>query len=244
MKILIVEDNSIAMSATAAAISRYGFEIDKAFDGRVGIEKAIQGKPDLILMDVGLPYTDGISATRQIIDSGIKTKIVGVTANLRDHSHEEYLKCGMEIAYEKPFSAFCVADVLSRLKWTVSQNDISLIEKLPAFDSAKESESRWDINSDLIEDNRKKSFDEIKKIQLIIKADFDKQNWESLYKNASKLYEDFALYIGSVCLTLTSVWILLSVKEKAVNLKTVCHYHELLQKALENYLKKYEALNR
>ena len=78
IKILLVEDHIMARMGTAMFIkSTEGFELlGQAEDGVQAIDLALRLKPDVILMDIGLPKIDGIEATRRIKESGIDTSIL------------------------------------------------------------------------------------------------------------------------------------------------------------------------
>jgi two-component system, cell cycle response regulator DivK len=64
--ILIVEDNDASRDALARRLQRRGFDVVLAADGQQGVTVAQSTKPDLILMDLGLPVIDGWEATRQL----------------------------------------------------------------------------------------------------------------------------------------------------------------------------------
>lgn len=65
-KILIIDDDPDYTTITTKVIlKREGYQVISAVDGNQGIEKARSEKPDLILMDVMLPDTDGFSICRE-----------------------------------------------------------------------------------------------------------------------------------------------------------------------------------
>ncbi len=64
--ILIVEDNEPSRDALARRLERRNFRVLHAVDGREGVAVAVAEKPDLILMDLGLPNVDGWDATAQL----------------------------------------------------------------------------------------------------------------------------------------------------------------------------------
>jgi DNA-binding NarL/FixJ family response regulator len=68
MRILIVEDDPLMQLGLEQALSEYPeFEIvGQAEDGYAGVQLALERKPDLVVMDIGLPRLDGIAATKQI----------------------------------------------------------------------------------------------------------------------------------------------------------------------------------
>ncbi len=67
MRILIVDDHdAIRSSVTRVLQSRADVEYAEAADGKEAVEKALEWKPDLILLDVRLPLLDGFDAARVI----------------------------------------------------------------------------------------------------------------------------------------------------------------------------------
>jgi two-component system, cell cycle response regulator DivK len=64
--ILVVEDNDASRDALSRRLQRRGYEIVMAIDGQQAVSVARTAKPDLILMDLGLPVIDGWEATRQL----------------------------------------------------------------------------------------------------------------------------------------------------------------------------------
>ena len=64
--LLVVEDNDASRDALARRLQRRGFDVVLAVDGQQAVSVARSTKPDLILMDLGLPIIDGWEATRQL----------------------------------------------------------------------------------------------------------------------------------------------------------------------------------
>src|SRR5439155_25027074 len=64
--VLIVEDNELSRDALSRRLERRGYQIAIAVDGEQAVSVAHGTKPDLILMDLGLPGVDGWTATRQL----------------------------------------------------------------------------------------------------------------------------------------------------------------------------------
>ena len=83
MKILYVEDNEDNVYMLKNRLSRAGFTVVVATDGKQGIAMASSEQPDLILMDLTLPDIDGEEATRRIkadpATQGIP--VIALTAN-------------------------------------------------------------------------------------------------------------------------------------------------------------------
>jgi len=65
-RIMIVEDNEFSRDALARRLTRRGFDVAVACDGLQALTVAHETRPDLILMDLGLPGIDGWEATRRL----------------------------------------------------------------------------------------------------------------------------------------------------------------------------------
>jgi two-component system cell cycle response regulator DivK len=65
-RIMVVEDNEPSRDALGRRLVRRGFEVIEAADGLEAVALAHSDRPDLILMDLGLPGIDGWEATRQL----------------------------------------------------------------------------------------------------------------------------------------------------------------------------------
>jgi two-component system, cell cycle response regulator DivK len=64
--ILLVEDNEASRDALARRLERRGYQVLLAVNGQQAVSVGRTAKPDLILMDLGLPIIDGWEATRQL----------------------------------------------------------------------------------------------------------------------------------------------------------------------------------
>ena len=64
--IMVVEDNEPSRDVLSRRLERRGYRVLLAVDGRQGVSVAHASKPDLILMDLGLPGIDGFEATSQL----------------------------------------------------------------------------------------------------------------------------------------------------------------------------------
>ncbi|MEL7034554.1 MAG: response regulator transcription factor [Cyanobacteria bacterium J06592_8] len=83
MRILIVEDDPMMQLGLEQVINELNdiSLIGVVEDGYLGVETALKEKPDLILMDIGLPRMDGIEATKKIKEALPETHIVMLTSH-------------------------------------------------------------------------------------------------------------------------------------------------------------------
>jgi DNA-binding response OmpR family regulator len=86
IKILIVEDEEILLTALTEELKQEGFETIGAKDGEEGVEMAAKEQPDLILLDLVMPRLDGIGALKQIKENAETKEIpVVILTNLSDY---------------------------------------------------------------------------------------------------------------------------------------------------------------
>ncbi len=104
MTILVVEDNEPSRDALARRLTRRGFCVKMAADGREGVECAHRARPDLILMDLGLPVIDGWEATRQLKAHAATRHIpiIVLSAHATTHDRELALEAGGDDFETKP----------------------------------------------------------------------------------------------------------------------------------------------
>ena len=82
VKVLIIEDQDMARVALSVVLSKNSdIQIaDMATDGQEGVDKALALKPDLVIMDIGLPTIDGIEATRLIKEKAPNIRVLMYTS--------------------------------------------------------------------------------------------------------------------------------------------------------------------
>jgi CheY-like chemotaxis protein len=104
-KVLIAEDyGDIRLrQMMKLLLEMYGYEAVEAADGREAVEKAVACKPDMILMDIMMPYMDGIEATKSIRQmKGLdEIPIVAVTA-YDDFYLDRAQRAGFNAVLSKP----------------------------------------------------------------------------------------------------------------------------------------------
>jgi len=103
-KILLVEDNELNRDMLARRLIRKGYNLTLAVDGKDAIDKTIQVKPDIILMDMSLPILDGWKATKIIKETqNIKhIPIIALTAHAMQGDREKAFGVGCDDYDTKP----------------------------------------------------------------------------------------------------------------------------------------------
>lgn len=103
-RILYVEDNFENRLFVRRVLESMGLEMLEAYDGQAGIDMAQTEKPDLILMDVGLPGIDGLETTARIkeIPTISQIPVIALTANAMKGDRERCLAAGCDGYLQKP----------------------------------------------------------------------------------------------------------------------------------------------
>ena len=110
MSILLAEDDPTSAFMMQTFLKRYGVQIKHAKDGSLAVQYAGESTFDLILMDVNMPNTDGLEASRQIraLDirdtKGGKINIIAMTAYAMSGDREKCLEAGMNDYLSKPIN--------------------------------------------------------------------------------------------------------------------------------------------
>lgn len=77
IQVLIAEDDYLVLMGLRLCLEKLGYEvIAEATDGLQAVEQALQKKPDLILIDINMPYLDGIEALKNINDHYVVPSII------------------------------------------------------------------------------------------------------------------------------------------------------------------------
>ena len=104
--ILYVEDNEMNRKIVRDLLKRTTYTVIEAFDGEAGVAKAIELRPDLILMDIQLPKISGMEATRRIrADAATaNTPIVTITSFALSGDEQKAKEAGATAYLAKPYS--------------------------------------------------------------------------------------------------------------------------------------------
>lgn len=78
--ILIVDDDPLILKTLSTHFSKSGYEVLTADDGREGLQRYSESKPDLVILDIRLPDLDGLEALRRIRDIDPKAIVIIITA--------------------------------------------------------------------------------------------------------------------------------------------------------------------
>ncbi len=127
MRLLIVEDEVRLADTLRQLLHRQGYTADVCYDGVSGLDNALTGIYDLMVLDVMLPGLNGFQVARQLRDADIATPVLMLTAksDLSDRVHG--LDCGADYYLTKPFEPeellACVRTLLRRSGGQLQESD-------------------------------------------------------------------------------------------------------------------------
>ena len=112
-KILLVEDEEKLARFVELELKHEGYAVDKAFDGRAGLEMAEGGGYDLLLLDIMLPGLNGLEVLRRLRKAGNSMPVIMLTARDAVMDKVTGLDMGADDYVTKPFS---IEELLARIR--------------------------------------------------------------------------------------------------------------------------------
>ena len=112
-KILIIEDEEDLVNGLKLNLVDEGYEVDYALNGKEGLEKALKGKTDLILLDIMLPGMNGLDICKELRQKKVDIPILMLTARGEEIDKVIGLEIGADDYISKPFS---IRELLARIK--------------------------------------------------------------------------------------------------------------------------------
>jgi PAS domain S-box-containing protein len=114
VRVLVVEDNPTNLQVVITVLHALGYQPDVAENGRAGLEMALTGKYDLILLDIQMPGLDGLSVAREIREkmNSPRPTIVAITAGVTPEDRRKCAEAGMDDFVMKPFKISTLKDVI------------------------------------------------------------------------------------------------------------------------------------
>jgi CheY-like chemotaxis protein len=114
--ILIIEDHPLNMELIADLLETHGYVVLQAEDAESGIALAKEERPAIVLMDVGLPGMDGLTAT-SILKAEAATKeipVIALTAHAMKEDEEKALAAGCDGYIRKPVDTRTLPEMVAR----------------------------------------------------------------------------------------------------------------------------------
>jgi two-component system cell cycle response regulator DivK len=114
---LYVEDNDMNRKIVRDLLKRTTYKLVEAHDGEAGVAKALEIRPDLILMDIQLPKLSGLDATRKLRAEAATaaTPIVTITSFALSADDQKAKEAGATAYLAKPYSPFDLLNLIRKL---------------------------------------------------------------------------------------------------------------------------------
>lgn len=129
MKLLIADDDPQLVRALRITLGAHGYEVTAAPDGAAAITLAAQGRPDIILLDLGMPQLDGIQVI-QALRGWTTAPIIVVSGRTGSADKVEALDAGADDYVTKPFQ---IDELLARLRALSRRAQTATTEAVVAF---------------------------------------------------------------------------------------------------------------
>src|SRR5690349_16275471 len=117
LSVLVVDDNKDAADALAALLGAKGYAANAAYSGAAAIEEAERSRPDVVLLDIGMPETSGFDVARALRDyrRAPKPVIVAVTGAAEPSDRLAARMAGFDHYLVKPVEVGALVALLGKL---------------------------------------------------------------------------------------------------------------------------------
>ena len=115
--ILYIEDNEMNHKIVRDLLKRTKYALIEAHDGEAGVAKALEVRPDLILMDIQLPKISGLEATKRLRAEAAtaKTPIIAITSFALSGDDVKAKEAGATAYLAKPYSPFDLLTLIRKI---------------------------------------------------------------------------------------------------------------------------------
>lgn len=125
MRLLIIEDEKNISDVIVSRLISENYTIDASYDGKNGLDKALTGMYDLIVLDIMLPQVNGYDILKEIRKNNINTKVIMLTAKAELENKLFGFEIGADDYLTKPFHIDeLVARINVQLRNNISKNYI------------------------------------------------------------------------------------------------------------------------
>jgi len=103
-RILVIDDEAVVCNSCRRVLEEEGYRVDCRQDPRAGLQAAVSGEYDLILLDVVMPEMDGLEVLKELRGSGVESGVVIITGYATVETAVAAMKQGAEDYLSKPFT--------------------------------------------------------------------------------------------------------------------------------------------
>lgn len=98
--VLVVDDDTLVRASLSAVLECEGYRVTGAADGYEALRRARQERPDLILLDLNMPFLDGWATFNKLDEQALRPPVIVITA--RPHQYTQAVRLGVDALMEKP----------------------------------------------------------------------------------------------------------------------------------------------
>jgi DNA-binding response OmpR family regulator len=120
-RILIIEDDESISLGLKMNLEAEGYDVSSEADGETGLEQALEGDYDLVILDIMLPRTNGFEVIRRFREAGRLTPVIMLSARGAETEKVMGLELGAEDYITKPFG---LAELLARVRAVLRRGKI------------------------------------------------------------------------------------------------------------------------
>ena len=145
-KILVIEDEHSISDIIKFNLKKEGYEVETAYDGKDGLEKALSWEPSLILLDIMLPLMDGFEVCKKVREKS-SVPILMLTAKEEEVDKVLGLELGADDYITKPFG---MRELIARIRANIRRTEQTVSgEEAPAevksFGNIEVDMSRYEV---------------------------------------------------------------------------------------------------
>ena len=119
-KVLVIEDDASLLVGLTAALESEGYQVHGTPSGPEGLRLALEGHPDLILLDLMLPDMSGFEICKRIRDQRLRSSVIMLTSRSEENDRVLGLELGADDYVTKPFS---LRELLARVRAQLRRGD-------------------------------------------------------------------------------------------------------------------------
>jgi DNA-binding response OmpR family regulator len=120
VKVLVVDDEVEVVEFLSNFLRRFGFEVEKAINGKSAVETFSRFKPDWILLDLKMPDIDGFEVLRRVKEISPAIQAIMITGKSDEPSESEALTLGIKDYLVKPVD---LTELSSKIKKHILKNE-------------------------------------------------------------------------------------------------------------------------
>ncbi|WP_041082894.1 response regulator [Thermotoga profunda] len=116
-RVLVVDDSEVLRKIVSFNLTREGYSVDEAKDGKEALEKLQQIKPDLVILDIMMPYIDGFEVLKRMRKDPelAHIPVIMLTAKGGEDDPKTALELGANGFLTKPFSPIKLLEEVRRV---------------------------------------------------------------------------------------------------------------------------------